>query len=103
MRMRLGRLRSLVLDALSEADTSGTYPYVHDPVAPATNNREQIGSLADDPNKDPEDKLPPHLREPNEDLEDVRGPIPANDEPVHALSDPYAADYHSIPRPNSTR
>jgi hypothetical protein len=103
MRMTLRELRSLVLEALEESDSNGTYPYIHDVVAPATNNREEIGSLADDPNKDPEDQLSPHLRQPNEEPEDVRGPIPAVDDQVYALSDPYASDYHAIPKPNSAR
>lgn len=104
MRITLGRLRALVTEALHEAGGGvDTYPFIRDAVGPSTADREQIGSLADDSNKEPEEQLPPHLRDPQEDPEDCRGPIPPVDDDVHAISDPFASDWHVIPTPRFSR
>ena len=104
MRITLGRLRTLIAEALAEGGgASDTYPYIRDAVAPADAEREQIGSLARNSNDEEEEELPPHLREPLEDPEDCRGPIPQGDDDVYAISDPYTNDWSVLPTPRFSR
>lgn len=97
MRLRLGRLRALVREALAEA-----YPLPHVAPSPASTDRESLDSLArsskDKAGKDEE--LPAHLQDPVEDPEDCYGPVPPDDKnQPYVTSDPYAKGYNVLPQP----
>ena len=104
VRISLGRLRTILHREIQESGggTAG-YPQIHDAVGPSMAEREAIGSLADNPDAEPGDDLPPHLRQPLEDPEDTMGPVAPSAEDPYMIADPYASDYGVLPRQGSGR
>jgi len=99
MRVTLKQLRKLILKEW--ADASSAKPMVssmNDPLSPDVSDREQLGSLADAPIDDEENEISDHLMEPEEDPEDVHGPVPPGRARPELMQDPF----HNQTSPFST-
>ena len=74
------------------------FDYIGNPLSPSTNDREALGYLADDPdNKNPEDEMPSHLRDPVEEPEDCWGPVPPVNGDPYVQQDPFTRDTSPLP------
>lgn len=91
MKLQVKKIRQVIRRVLRE-----NYPFIRDAVSPAKSDREAIGSLADD-NSDNDIEVTNHLQDPNEEPEDVRGPLPPVDDVVYATSDPYTNMWSVLP------
>lgn len=103
MKMRLGELRRLVADALTESRNTGAFPGapIRNALSPDINPREQLGaesSKAIDTVGD-DDDMPEHLREPLVDPEDCYGPVPPDAEEPYVSQDPFVRQ--AAPQPFS--
>jgi hypothetical protein len=86
----------------STPPTRAMFNYINNPMSPETNDREELGFLADNPaDVDPADKdeLPDHLKEPAVDFEDCYGPVPPTAEEPYAQQDPFVRDASPLPSP----
>jgi hypothetical protein len=103
VRLTLRQLRQVIREALVRewAGTAPTKPMfnaVNEPLSPSTNDREQLGCLADTPpDVDPNDELPSHLRDPVEEPEDCYGPVPPVQGDPYVQQDPFTRDTSPLP------
>lgn len=102
MRIRLGQLRRLIREALAlewagAPPTRPMFDYIGNPLSPSTNDREQLGYLADPDVDDDEDMMSGHLNEPQEDPEDCWGPVPPVNGDPYVQQDPFARDTSPLP------
>lgn len=68
---------------------------------PDINNREYLGRL--ESGTQPDDDLPPHLRDPQEDFEDDYGPVPPMQGDPYVSQDPYVRNSSPLPTPGIKR
>lgn len=80
------------------------FNYIQNAMSPDHSDREQLGWLADRPaDVDPNDQLPTHLREPEEDAEDCYGPVPPVVGDPWIGQDPFVRDSSPLPTPPIVR
>lgn len=109
VKITLRELRQLVRTIIVEGGappTRAMFNYVTDPMSPDTNDREQLGMLADHPSDvdpDDDDELPDHLKEPLEDAEDCYGPVPPTAKEPYTQQDPLTRDTSVLPSPSIKR
>jgi hypothetical protein len=107
MRIKLGDLRAIIKASLTEAGGGVPFkaqPQQRNPMSPSTNSREQIGSMKQlDVDTELDDELPPHLRNPDEEPEDVFGPVPPNAPDPYVQADPFVRDSSVLPTPQTMR
>lgn len=104
MRIRLGHLRKIISEALSERATvpdvkRPMFNMVNNVQSPDTSDREGLGALADEPIDliGDEDELPQHLRDPDADFEDEYGPVPPVVGDPYVSQDPFVRDSGPYP------
>lgn len=102
MRLTVRQLRRLVHEALAfewaaAAPTRPMFDYIGNPLSPSTNDREQLGYLADPADGDDEDMLSGHLNEPHEDSEDCWGPVPPVNGDPYVTQDPLTRNTSPLP------
>lgn len=74
------------------------FDYIGNPLSPSTNDREQLGYLADNPSDvDPEDDMPSHLKDNTVNPEDCYGPVPPDNGDPYVQQDPFARDTSPLP------
>lgn len=107
MRIKVGDLRAIVRAAVLESGGGvpmKRQPMQRNPMSPDVSHREQIGSLGDiDIDTELDDELPPHLRNPYEEPEDIFGPVPPDAEDPYAQQDPFVRDSGVLPTSRTAR
>lgn len=99
MRLTLGQLKRLILREVGANGGFPGEPYGRNVNSPDINTREQIGSLAGEPEDvvDDPDKMPEHLRDVTVSPEDCFGPVPPNAEEPYVGQDPFTRDISPLP------
>lgn len=102
MKIRLGRLREVICEVSANFPGGPT----RNVLSPATNTREQIGSLAGNVPLDTVDDyegMPDHLFDPEVDPEDCLGPVPPDAEEPYVGQDPFVRDAFILPTSSTRR
>lgn len=93
MRIRLSELRKKIVRALDESG-----PYIRNALSPDSNSREGLKSMGKpDLGNDPDEELPPHLRDVHVDPADCYGPVPPFAPDPYVTQDPLVRDYSPLP------
>ena len=107
MRIKLSDLRAMIKSIVFESGGGVHFksqPQQRNPMSPSTNSREQIGTLNQiDIDTELDSELPPHLRNPTEDPEDIFGPVPPDAEDPYVQQDPNVRDWSVLPTPGIKR